>query len=144
MDSFKEISYIFEEAFEGYEEAYNTTSITGERFKPGDVEYPTARQLGLSLANSIKDFFERTGYPLPTEVQEFDKSIDSVVFHIGKLLKMGLTIDQIQEGFDVVSEANLAKLSAPKDEYGKQLKPEGWEPPEDKLQVILDKRPKKD
>jgi len=57
MDSFKEISYIFEEAFEGYEEAYNTTSITGERFKPGDVEYPTARQLGLSLANSIKDFF---------------------------------------------------------------------------------------
>jgi len=142
MDSFKELAYVLEESFEGYEEAYNTQDQDGNRFKPGDKEYPKARQLGLSLANSIKDSFARTGLPLPSEVQEFDKSIDAVVFHIGKLAKMRLTASQIEEGFAAVSDCNMAKLTGPKDDLGKQLKPEGWTGPEDRLQSILDKRPK--
>ena len=140
MDSFKELAYIFEESFEGLEEAYNTADENGERYKPGDAKYPTARQLGLSLANSIKDSFERNGFPLPTEVQEVDKSIDAVYFHIGKLAKMGLTPDHIDRMFSTVTACNMAKLGGPKDELGKQLKPEGWTGPEEQLQAILDER----
>jgi hypothetical protein len=140
MDSFKELAYVLEESFEGYEEAYNTQDQDGNRFKPGDKEYPTARNLGLSLANSIKDSFARTGMPLPTEVQEFDKSLDAVFFHIGKLAKMGLSRSQVAEGASVVAECNMAKLDGPKDELGKQLKPEGWTGPEPELQRILDER----
>ena len=140
MDSFKELAYVLEESFEGYEEAYNTTDSSGERYRPGDKEYPTARQLGLSLANSIKDSFTRTGLSLPSEVQEFDKSLDAIVFHIGKLAKMRLSREQVAEGAAVVSACNLAKLDGPKDELGKQLKPEGWKGPEEELQRILDER----
>jgi len=142
MDAFKELAYVLEESFEGYEEAYNTQDQDGNRFKPGDKEYPKARQLGLSLANSIRDSFTRTGLPLPSEVQEVDKSVDAVVFHIGKLAKMGLSPAQIEEIFSVVSGCNMAKLSGPKDGLGKQLKPDGWTGPEDALQGILDKRSK--
>ena len=140
MDSFKELAYVLEESFEGYEEAYNIADEDGNRYKPGDPKYPTARQLGLSLANSIKDSFERNGFPLPTDVQEADKSIDAVIFHIGKLAKMGLTPDQIEQMFSVVTGCNMAKLGGPKDELGKQLKPEGWTGPEEQLQAILDER----
>ena len=141
FDSFKELAYVFEEAFEGYEGAYATLKEDGELAKPGDREYPTARQLGLSLANSIKDaIVRREDLELPTDVMEFDKSIDSVVFHIGKLAKMGLSPAQIARGFKAVSNANMAKLDGPKDEHGKQLKPEGWVGPEEELQRILDER----
>ena len=140
MDPFKELAYVLEESFEGYEEAYNTLDAEGNRYTPEDPKYPTARQLGLSLANSIKDSFERTGLPLPTEVQEVDKSIDAVFFHLGKLAKMGLSPDQIDRCFQAVIDCNNAKLTGPKDDLGKQLKPEGWTGPEDKLQAILDER----
>ena len=140
MDSFKELAYVLEESFEGYEEAYNTVDESGERYKPGDDKYPTARQLGLSLANSIKDSFERNGFTLPTEVAEADKSIDAVYFHIGKLAKMDLTPDQIKRMFSVVHNCNMNKLTGPKDDLGKQLKPDDWVGPEDQLQAILDER----
>ena len=142
MDSFKELAYVLEESFEGFEGIYNTADLAGNPFKPGDPEYPTARQLGVSLANSLKDGLDIHDLPQLTDVQEFDKSIDAVVFHIGKLAKMGLTRRQVAEGFSVVAEANMAKVSAPKDSAGKQLKPDGWVGPEDKLQLILNERQK--
>jgi len=140
MDPFKELAYVLEESMEGFENAYVTKDEHGEYFKPGDKEYPTARQLGLSLANSIREAMSAKGFDMPSEVEEFDKSIDSVWFHIGKLLKMGLTTEQIDEGFNAVAKANLSKLSAGKDSLGKQLKPEGWVGPEEALQAILDRR----
>lgn len=140
MDPFKELAYVFEESFEGFEECYNTQNHDGEPFKPGDKEYPTARQLGLSLANSIKDAVARRNLEMPSEVAEVDKSIDAMVFHVGKLAKMALTPDQITRMFSAVTNANLRKLDGPKDEHGKQLKPEGWTGPEDELQQILDER----
>lgn len=140
MDAFKELAYIFEEAFEGFEECYNTANPDGEFYKPGDKEYPTARTLGLSLTNSLKDAVERRGLEMPSEVSEVDKSIDAMVFHAGKLLKMGLSPDQITRIQDAVTSANLRKLDGPKDEHGKQLKPEGWTGPEPEIQAILDER----
>jgi len=140
MDSFKELAYTLEECFEGFEGVYNTADMDGNPFKPGDANYPTARQIGLSLANSLKDGLDIHDLPELTEVQELDKSIDIVVFNIGKLAKMGLSVDQIHEAFGVVSNANMAKLDAPKDSAGKQLKPDGWVGPEEQLQTILSER----
>jgi len=144
MDPFLEMSFILEEVFEQYEGVYSTLKSDGTPAVPGDLEYPTASQLGISLANSIKDGMERRNLPMPLDVNELDRAIDIVIFSIGKMFKMGLSQEQVEECFNIVNSANMAKIGAAKSKEGKQLKPEGWEPPEDKLQVILDKRPKKD
>ena len=72
--------------------------------------------------------------------QEFDKAIDGIWFNVGKLAKMKLSREQVREGFEAVYDANMSKIGGPKDEHGKQLKPEGWVGPEVELQKILDKR----
>lgn len=133
MDSFKETAYILEEAIEGFEDVFNM---------PEDPEAPvvTARSWSLGLLNAVKDAKEARGLPMPEEVDELDKAIDGVVFNIGKLAKMGLSVEQIEEAFGIVSNANMSKIGAPKDEHGKQLKPEGWVAPETLLQGVLDRR----
>ena len=133
MDSFKETAYILEEAIEGYEDVFNM---------PEDPKAPivTARSWSLSFLNAVKEAKEARNLPMPEEVDELDKAIDGVVFNIGKLAKMGLSVEQIEAAFKIVSDANMSKLSAPKDELGKQLKPEGWVAPEALLQGILDGR----
>ena len=133
MDSFMETAYILEEAIEGYEDVFNM---------PEDPKAPivTARTWALGFLNQVKDAKEARGLPMPAEVDEADKAIDGVVFNIGKLAKMNLTSDQIKRMFKVVSGCNMAKLDGPKDEHGKQLKPEGWTGQEPELQKILDER----
>ena len=133
MDSFKETAYILEEAIEGFEDVFNN---------PSDPKAPvvTARSWSLGLLNAVKDAKEARGLPMPEEVDELDKAIDGVVFNIGKLAKMGLSVDQIEAAFKIVSNANMSKIGAPKDDLGKQLKPEGWVAPETLLQGILDER----
>ena len=140
MDSFKETAYILEEAMEGFEKAFNGMNEEGTPVVPGDPEWITARQWSLSLMNQIHQAFEQRGLAMPTEVEEFDKAIDGIVFNGGRMAKMGLTHEQITHGINIVNERNMAKLGAPKDEHGKQLKPEGWTGPEEELQKILDNR----
>lgn len=74
------------------------------------------------------------------DVDRFDKHLDTIVFAFGSIFKLGLTPQQAMKGLSVVMEANMQKLSAGQDEYGKQQKPEGFIPPEEKLQKILDER----
>ena len=133
MDSFMETAYILEEAVEGYEDVFNM---------PEDPKAPviSARDWAISFLNQVKDAKEARNLPMPTEVAELDKAIDGVVFNIGKMAKMGLSVEQIEEAFKVVSGCNMAKLDGPKDDLGKQLKPEGWTGPEEELQKILDNR----
>ena len=133
MDSFMETAYILEEAIEGYEDVFNM---------PTDPEAPvvTARSWALGFLNQVKDAKEARNLPMPEEVDELDKAIDGVVFNIGKIAKMGLSVEQIEEVFAIVSNANMSKLKGPKDALGKQLKPEGWIGPEAELQKVLDER----
>ena len=58
------------------------------------------------------------------------------------MTKLGLSPEQMRQALDTVANANLAKLSMPKDEHGKLMKPVDWEQyaPEKELQLILDKR----
>ena len=133
MDSFLETAYILEEAVEGYEDVFNM---------PGDPNAPvvTARDWALSFLNQVKEAKEQRNLPMPSEVAELDKAIDGAIFNIGKMLKMGLSVDQVYEAFDIVSKCNLAKLGGPKDELGKQLKPKGWKGPEGALESLLQRR----
>jgi len=140
MDSFLETAYVLEEGIEGFEAAFNGQHKDGTPIKPGDKEWVTARQWSLSFMNQIHQAFEQRKLEMPSEVSEFDKAIDGIWFNIGKLAKMNLSEYQVREGFAAVYRANIAKIGGPKDEHGKQLKPEGWKGPEATLQEILDKR----
>jgi len=140
LDSFNEAAYILEEGIEGFEAAFNGANDDGTMVKPGDKNWVSARQWALSLMNQIHQAFEARNLEMPSEVAEFDKAIDGIVFNVGKLAKMGLTATDIVNGINVVNECNIAKLGGPKDEKGKQLKPENWVGPEKELQQILDLR----
>ena len=75
-----------------------------------------------------------------TDVDRLDKHLDSIVYNFGSIFKLGLTPQQALKALSIVCEANLQKLSAGQDEHGKQRKPEGFVPPEARLQAILDER----
>jgi predicted HAD superfamily Cof-like phosphohydrolase len=74
-----------------------------------------------------------------TEVDELDAIVDLIYVSIGTLHKTGLSPEQIDEAINVVCDANNAKLFT-KTIHGKIMKNHDFEPPEDKLQEILDNR----
>jgi predicted HAD superfamily Cof-like phosphohydrolase len=74
------------------------------------------------------------------DVDRLDKHLDAIVFCFGSIFKLGLTPQQAIKALSIVADANMQKLTAGKDSHGKQMKPEGFIPPEEKLQKILDER----
>ena len=58
------------------------------------------------------------------------------------MAKLGLSPEQMRQALDIVAKANLAKLSMPKDEHGKLIKPANWEQyaPEAQLQALLNQQ----
>ena len=116
----------------------------------------------------VKDFHEAFGHPVankPTvmsfgrknirrkwmleELDEFldaddiygqvDGLIDLIYFSLGTLVELGVPPAEV---FKVVQDANMAKLHDGKPKYrddGKIIKPEGWQPPEPKIQEVIDK-----
>lgn len=74
-------------------------------------------------------------------IGQLDALIDQLVFVIGSLVELGVDPEKF---FKIVMDANMAKLDEngkpifrPSD--GKIMKPEGWEPPEPKLRLELEK-----
>jgi len=82
---------------------------------------------------------EATIEPL-SDVDRFDKHIDSIIYDIGALGCLGLTPQQMIVGILAVNHANKQKLSMPHDELGKLIKPIDFIGPEEQLQKILDQR----
>ena len=118
-DDFLESSFQIEEALEGFDLSTLPNQIGGEGPKG------TSRQICKPLTY--------TG----TDVDRLDKACDAVVFAVGSMAKLGLNPQEITKALNVVMHKNFEKLGAPKDEFGKQLKPEGWTGPEPELQKIL-------
>lgn len=58
-----------------------------------------------------------------------DGLCDLLYVTFGGAVNMGPVFD-IEPHFDAVHAANMTKLTGPKREDGKQLKPEGWQPPD--------------
>lgn len=52
---------------------------------------------------------------------------DAIYVMLGTACAYGIDLEPI---FEEIHRANMAKLAGPKREDGKQLKPEGWEPPD--------------
>ena len=127
-DDFLESSFQIEEALEGFP----CTLLHSEL--PSEVNSPK------ELSRTIVDLARNPEMPNIPDVDRLDKACDAVVFAIGSMAKLGLTPDQIVEAMHIVTEANLQKLSMPKDEHGKLTKPANFVGPETKLQAILDKR----
>ena len=75
-----------------------------------------------------------------SDVDRLDKAIDAIVFAVGSIAKLGLTPEQISKAISIVTNANLQKLTMPKDEHGKLTKPDDFVGPEVELQKILDER----
>ena len=121
-DDFLESSFQIEEALEGYEIEYGFT-----------VDLDTPKEMSRTIVRAQGPF-------IGTDVDRLDKAIDAIVFAVGSIAKLGLTPPQIREAIEIVTTANLQKLSMPKDEFGKLTKPADFVGPETKLQELLDRR----
>ena len=121
-NDFSESAYQIEEALEGYEIAHGFT-----------VHLDTPKEMSRTIVRAQGPF-------IGTDVDRLDKAIDAIVFAVGSIAKLGLTPPQIREAIEIVTTANLQKLSMPKDEFGKLTKPADFVGPEAKLQELLDRR----
>ena len=121
-NDFSESTYQIEEALEGYEIAQGFT-----------VHLDTPKEMSRTIVRAQGPF-------IGTDVDRLDKAIDAIVFAVGSIAKLGLTPPQIREAIEIVTTANLQKLSMPKDEFGKLTKPANFVGPEAKLQELLDRR----
>ena len=121
-NDFSESAYQIEEALENYEIAHGST-----------VHLDTPKEMARTIVRAQGPF-------IGTDVDRLDKAIDAIVFAVGSIAKLGLTPPQIREAIEIVTTANLQKLSMPKDEFGKLTKPADFVGPETKLQELLDRR----
>ena len=122
-NDFSESAYQIEEALEGYEIAHGFT-----------VHLDTPKEMSRTIVRAQGPF-------IGTDVDRLDKAIDAIVFAVGSIAKLGLTPPQIREAIEIVTTANLQKLSNIKvDSNGKLLKDSNFIGPEAQLQLLLDKR----
>jgi len=121
----RECAFPIEEALEGF----NTTELLG--------------QLQMESGSSPKDISRKiidltiNGTDLE-DVDRLDKHLDTIVFALGSIYKLGLNPQEAMKALGIVADANMQKLTVGTDEEGKQMKPEGFIPPEQQLQKLLD------
>jgi len=124
-DDKKQSAYQIEEALEGF------TSLDRDVLL---YTYPyNAKNVARQLVNELKVVENMT------DVDRFDKHLDSIYYNIGSLHMLGLTPAQIIEGLQVVHNKNLEK-SGVKDSHGKVKKGKDFIGPEPELKKILEKR----
>ena len=144
-NDFLESSFQIEEALEGFSDLHVLAkALNREQYNicPTNSPKDIARAIIMtSQAEVYDENGESTGEPEAlSDVDRLDKAIDAIVFAIGSIAKLGLNVEQIHRAIGVVTEANLQKLTMPKDEHGKLTKPADFVGPETKLQAILDER----
>ena len=133
-DDFLESSFQIEEALEGFGDLpYLQVRLHSEGKHYEELCNP--KEISRQIVRLAEMDSKPTNIP---DVDRLDKACDAVVFAIGSMAKLGLTPAQIVEAMHIVTEANLQKLSMPKDEHGKLTKPANFVGPETKLQALLD------
>ena len=130
-DDFLESSFQIEEALEGFDVSRISTELTSEPFT---TDSPKVLARRILVGEKFRDSFL-------TDVERLDKACDAIVFAFGSIFKLGLNPEQAARAVSIVMSANLAKLSMPKDEFGKLTKPADFVGPEAQLQELLDERP---
>ena len=137
FDDKLEASFLIEEALEDFDRldvladllSKNTIGVEVKSSSPKDISRAITA-IAMSENCHVSDN------------KRLDKHVDAYVYTVGAMRKLNLTAQEIEQSILVVNQANLKKLGAPKDEFGKLTKPEGWEKfdPAHKLQEILDRR----
>ena len=134
-DDFLESSFQIEEALEGFGDLpYLQVRLHSEGKHYEELCNP--KEISRQIVRLAEMDSKPTNIP---DVDRLDKACDAVVFAIGSMAKLGLTPAQIIEAMNIVTEANLQKLSNIKiDSSGKLLKDSNFVGPETKLQALLD------
>ncbi len=120
----RECAYPIEEALEGMDITKLAAKLCSSSVDPKEV----SRHI-MSMTKPSSDL---------TNVARLDKHLDSIVFSLGSIFKMGLTPQEAMNALGIVAHANATK-STQVDEEGKNIKGDDWEAPEVKLQALLDK-----
>ena len=128
--SAKEDAYIIEEAIEDY----SGLAILADQLCVEDPSGACAKTVSRAIMGFVNQNDELT------DLARLDKACDKIVFAVGDMAKLGLSAQEITKALNIVMNANNQKLSAGRDAEGKQLKPEGFVPPEAELQKLLDER----
>ena len=134
-EDFLESSFQIEEALEGFGDLpYLQVRLHSEGKHYEELCNP--KEISRQIVRLAEMDSKPTNIP---DVDRLDKACDAVVFAIGSMAKLGLTPAQIIEAMNIVTEANLQKLSNIKvDSSGKLLKGSNFVGPETKLQALLD------
>lgn len=93
------------------------------------------------LVGALKEEADELSLAVEMEDQ-VDALVDSIIFAIGGLARLGLTEQQAQECFAAVMAANFEKKAGVKatravDGVADAIKPQGWVGPEQRIQEIL-------
>lgn len=104
---------------------------------PGFVPHGEKEWLVGVLREEAQELLESTDL-----VDQVDALIDSIVFAMGGLYRLGLTEEQARACFEAVMDANFEKKSGQK--KGREVegvkdavKPEGWVGPEERIREVL-------
>ena len=126
---FLESSFQIEEALEGFDINRISEELTSAPFTTDSPKVFARRIL-------VGEKFRET---VLSDIDRLDKHIDSIVYDIGAIAKLGLTPAQLLQAISIVMDANEAKTGCPKDAEGKLMKPDNFPNPEPRLQALLDK-----
>ncbi len=126
-DDKKEAEYQIEEALEGF-----NMNLLQQAFANNWNVKADEKAIARALLANVGD------NPI-SDVDRFDKVLDSIYFSIGAMHKLGLSPEQMIEGLQIVHNGNISK-SGKKDENGKVIKSKDFLEPEPLLQKILDNR----
>ena len=124
-NDFLESSFQIEEALEGFDLPVIIETLDLK------IDFDTnskgvAREILSSVSNNELSDLDR-----------LDKRLDSIVYDIGAIAKLGLTPAQLLQALSIVMDANEAKNGCPKDSFGKLMKPENFPNPEPRLEQLL-------
>lgn len=129
----RESAYGIEEMLEGFNLGVVADSM---RRNAEFLADNSPREVSLEIVNQAASGFDPNSL---TDVDRVDKHVDSIIYSLGSLYKLGLNEEEAIEAIQIVAKANLQKLTAGKDEHGKQMKPEGFIPPEEALAELLER-----
>lgn len=137
FDDKLEASFLIEEALEDFDRLDVLAALLSKNTLGVEVKSSSPKDISRAItAIAMSENCE------VSDNKRLDKHVDAYVYTVGAMRKLNLTPQEIEQSILVVNQANLKKLGAPKDEFGKLMKPEGWEKfdPAPKLQEILDRR----
>lgn len=131
-NDFLESSFQIEEALEGFTNLGNLVDLLCKSPLPLIFE-EDPKSISRGILGIIADGDVQT----LSDLDRLDKHLDSIVYDIGAIAKLGLTPSQLLQALSIVMDANEAKNGCPKDSLGKLMKPENFPNPEPRLEQLL-------